>query len=107
MSFAHIWRPGQVVSAETETLKAALMFWETETLKKIPFILGNGSPEKTHIFKEVIFRARKMKQPNLKKLLTFQEIGLSSLWLIKTFYNSGGSFKAWESNKELFFSTIP
>ena len=36
-------------------------------------------PKKLLIFKEVTFRAQKMKSPILKKLLIFQEIDLSSL----------------------------
>ena len=51
-------------------------------------------PKKLLIFKEVTFRARKMKSPILKKLLIFQEIDLSSLQLKKACYTSGGTFKA-------------
>ena len=65
--------------------KAVIIFQETETLKKL-------------IFQEMW---------TLKKVyyISGSEKELSSLKLKKTFYTSGGTFKAWKSNKKLFFST--
>ena len=66
--------------------KAFLIFRETETPTKIPYISrngtflysGNGNIKKLPTFQEVTFRARKIKNPTPKKFFIFQEMELSS-----------------------------
>ena len=52
------------------------MFQET----KLSYISGNRNFKNLIIFLEVTFKARKMKKPTLKKLVTFQENGKKFLF---------------------------